>query len=403
MRILYLHACYVPPPRDHRLDRFFWLSSKLEGDILQDVWFSSPDKVESALGAGSYPTYSAGRFQYHFLLGTGRRGLRGRLALAWFFVSQGLRLHRRQPFDCIVTYAHTIPGLCGVILKVLTRAKLIVEIVTPPDKTYASESSNQGFGVLLKQLYSDICLHVSLWSCDRVHLLAPALIAGYKWLRNVPRSVFFEGIAASQVPRRTRSSDPYVLLVGMPWRRKGVDILIRAFQKLAGDFPRVKLRLLGHYPDREVLDTLIGGSAQIEILKARPNPEVLDIISRAAILALPSRCEGMGRVLLEAMAAGIPVVGSNVDGIPSLIRDGENGFLVPPCDVDALAGRIRVLLSDEALRERMGARGFEMSRTEFSEETYVERFASMVAQAVSGDRPDMQGKRRVAQAGGPSS
>jgi glycosyltransferase involved in cell wall biosynthesis len=277
-----------------------------------------------------------------------------------------------------------------------------VEIVAAPDKGYASESSKRGFLVRLKQLYSDICLHISLRSCDRTHLFARTLIGGYKSFRNVPKSVFPEWVAVSQVPRHVDTPERYILLVGAPWRRKGVDVLIRAFQKLAPDFPQVKLRLLGYYPDREVLDELIGGSPQIEILKARPLPEVLELTSRAAIFALPSRCEGTPRVVLEAMAAGVPVVGSNVDGIPSYVRDGENGFLVPVNDVDALADRLRLLLSDEELRARMGSKGYEMAHTEFSERAYVERFVRMVAQAVSGDRPDREGER-AARAAGPSS
>jgi glycosyltransferase involved in cell wall biosynthesis len=398
MRILYLPGSYVPPPRDQKLDRVFWLSAELEGDVLQDVWFSRPEQVEEALGAGSYPTYRLGRFQYHFLLGKAPRGLRGRLALAWFWISEGRRIYRRQPFDCIVTYAHTLPGVCGAILKFLTGAKLIVEIVAAPDKGYASESSKRGFLLRLKQLYSDVCLHISLRSCDRTHLFAPALIAGYKSLRSVPKSVFPEWVAVSQVPRHPDSPERYILLVGAPWRRKGVDVLIRAFQKLAPDFPQVKLRLLGHYPDREVLDVLIAGSPQIEILKARPLPEALEVISRAAIFALPSRCEGTPRVVLEAMAAGVPVVGSDVDGIPSYVRDGENGFLVPVNDADALADRLRLLLSDEDLRAKMGAKAYEMAHSEFSEQAYVARFARMVAQTV-GDR---EGQRRAAGAGGSS-
>jgi glycosyltransferase involved in cell wall biosynthesis len=325
------------------------------------------------------------------------------MALAWFLVSEGRRIYRRQPFDCIVTYSHTIPGVCGAILKFLTGAKLIVEIVAAPDKAYASERSARGLLVRLKELYASACLHASLWSCDRTHLFAPTLIAGYKRLQNVPKSVFPEWVAVSRVPPHIESGELCILLVGAPWRRKGVDVLIRAFQKIAPEFPRVKLRLLGHYPDREALDELIGGSPQIEILKARPNPEVLDLISRAAVFALPSRCEGTPRVVLEAMAAGIPVVGSNVDGIPSYVRDGENGFLVPPNEPDALADRLRLLLSDGKLRARMGAKGYEMAHTEFSEASYVARFTRMVALAVRGDRSNEEAARTAAWSSGSSS
>jgi glycosyltransferase involved in cell wall biosynthesis len=84
---------------------------------------------------------------------------------------------------------------------------------------------------------------------------------------------------------------------------------------------------------------------------------------RAAMLVLPGirtatgRVEGLGMVLLEAAATGVPVIGSKVGGIPECIVDGQSGFLVPERDADALAERIGVLLDDPLLRHRMGAAG----------------------------------------------
>ena len=91
----------------------------------------------------------------------------------------------------------------------------------------------------------------------------------------------------------------------------------------------------------------------------------------------------MGRVVLEAMAAGVPVVGSNVGGIPTLIRDGENGFLFPEDDVRALESRLRQLLSSRELRTRLGDRGRAMAMTEFSDAAYVGHFVKMIEIAVA--------------------
>jgi glycosyltransferase involved in cell wall biosynthesis len=133
------------------------------------------------------------------------------------------------------------------------------------------------------------------------------------------------------------------------------------------------------------LEALAGGSPQIEILKPRPNSEVFELMSQAAIFALPSRCEGSPVVILEAMAAGLPVVASRVGGIPELVRDGENGFLIPVEDTALLEARLRQLLSDGDLRRRMGARSCEMVRTEFCERVYGDKFTRMVVEVVSGD------------------
>jgi glycosyltransferase involved in cell wall biosynthesis len=90
------------------------------------------------------------------------------------------------------------------------------------------------------------------------------------------------------------------------------------------------------------------------------------------MLVLPSLNEGMGRVLVEAMAAGKPVVASEVGGIPDLVRHGETGYLVPPADEKALADGIKKLLDDPERAKQMGLRGQEYCR-QFSLEAMIEK------------------------------
>jgi glycosyltransferase involved in cell wall biosynthesis len=209
-------------------------------------------------------------------------------------------------------------------------------------------------------------------------------LSRYPLLRKARNSVFHEFVPVSVVDRATGSEkqEPYVLLAGAPWYLKGVDLMIQSFVSLAPAFPQVKLKLLGHFPDRDEFEGLTGGSAQIEILKARPNEEALKLISGAMVLVLPSRCEGLPRVLIEAMAAGIPVIGSEVGGIPSIIRHGENGFLIPVGDSQALSIQLRKLLEDETLRRRMGDRGYELAQGVLNEKNYVQEFTHMIQAAL---------------------
>lgn len=383
MRVLYIHGTIVPPPTDQKRDPFFLLSEKLEGDVLQQIWFTDPKGVEEELGPGSYPVYASGRFRYHWFLSGLSGGAILKIAAMWFYISKGLQIYRERHFDCIITYSHMATGLCGVVLKLLTRTKLIVEITTSPDLSYVADRRKPALRDQIMRLYSYICLHVCLWSCDRAQLRSPGLISRYRMLRRVPVSVMAGFVPVSVIPRHVEGDEKTVLLVGAPWYLKGVDLLIEAFRRLSGDFPDVKLKLLGHFPDAEPLRALAAGSPQIEIMRARPNPEVLEVLRTATIFALPSRCEGTPRVVIEAMAAGIPVVGSDVGGIPYLIRDRENGFVVPAGDVTALEARLRQLLSDSGLRTTMGARGNELARTKFSEEAYVEQFTRAVAEVLS--------------------
>jgi glycosyltransferase involved in cell wall biosynthesis len=189
-------------------------------------------------------------------------------------------------------------------------------------------------------------------------------------------------VPVSIIARHVTGPECFVLLVGAPWRLKGVDLLIKAFLRLAPEFPHVGLKIIGNYPNPQPLRLLAKEAPQIEILPPKPNPEILGIMSRASVFVLPSRSEAMGRVILEAMAAGLPIIGSDVGGIPTLVRHGENGFLVPVEDIDALESRLRSLLADPELRRRMGNRSYELAHSVFSETAYVGHFANMVRATV---------------------
>jgi len=386
MRILYIHASFVPPPVKPEADRFFLLSERLEGDILQPIWHSTPEQVEKIFGPDSYPTRMCGRFRYHWFLGWKYTGLRRKMELFRFYIGKALELHRRQPFDCIVVYSHQMSAVMASLVKLFTGARLVVEIATTPDLVHLTDRPVPSFRDKMKHLFSDLCLHVSSLSANRLHLLSPDQMAAYPMLRNVPGSVFHEFVPVSAIQRRSgESARPYIIFVGAPWFLKGVDLLIHAFRQVAGDFPEVDLKLLGHFPDRKVLDTMMEGCTRIEVIKALPYPDTLKLISEAAALVLPSRCEGMGRVLIEAMAAGIPVIGSDVGGIPHMIRDGENGYVFPRGNAAALEAKLRLVLGDKDLRARLGDNGYRMAHTQFNEAGWVNGFAGMVEAAVRGD------------------
>jgi glycosyltransferase involved in cell wall biosynthesis len=387
MRILYIHSTLQPPPTDLRTDRFFLLSDQLEGDVLQPIWFQTPQEVEARFGPGSYPVYTVGRFRYHWFLSPPLQGLRHRLATFWFYIRKGREVYRNNRFDCIVAYSHMTTGVLAGVLKLLTGAKLIIEIVTSPNLVYITHSPKPSLGERFMKFYSDICLHVSGFLADRAHFLYPKQLNLYPLLRNTPNSVFHEFVPVSHIKKDDSRElrEKYVLLVGAPWYLKGADVLIKAFLLVAPDFPGVKLKILGYYPDQPALEALTEGSPQIEILKARPNPEALEIIKGATIMVMPSRCEGLSRALIEGMAAGLPLIGSRVGGIPVLIRDGENGFLIPVGDFQALAAALRRFLTDDGLRRRMGDLGYARAHGELNEVSYVREFVKIVDAAVKGD------------------
>ncbi|WP_419730469.1 glycosyltransferase [Lichenicola sp.] len=170
-------------------------------------------------------------------------------------------------------------------------------------------------------------------------------------------------------PRSPDEERPTILHVGRLVEMKGTQYLLRAFATLAARHPELRLVIIGDgelAPSLRTLAGSLGLGERAVFLGARPHAEVLARMRQARMLVLPSvltatgRVEGLGMVMLEAAAAGVPVVATRVGGIPEGVRDGETGFLVPERDVEALARRIEDLLNSPGLRQRMAvqARAF---------------------------------------------
>jgi glycosyltransferase involved in cell wall biosynthesis len=167
-------------------------------------------------------------------------------------------------------------------------------------------------------------------------------------------------------PRGHSEEQRLILHVARLVEVKGTRHLLCAFARVARTCDRVRLEIIGDGPLRRPLHALaasLGVGDRVEFLGALPHAEVLASMRKAAMLVLPGirtatgREEGLGMVLLEAAATGVPIIGSRVGGIPECMVDGKTGFLVPERDEEALARRMAELLEDPARRHGMGAAG----------------------------------------------
>lgn len=155
------------------------------------------------------------------------------------------------------------------------------------------------------------------------------------------------------------SESRVVLYTGQLNRRKGLPHLIEAMSVLRTGPDDVRLVLVGKGPEEGPLrETAVrnGVADRIHFIGAVDHTRVIALMKAADIFVLPSLEEAFGIVLVEAMSQGLPVVASDVQGIPSIIEDGVNGYLVPAGDRLALADRIRHLLENEAIGREMGER-----------------------------------------------
>lgn len=146
-----------------------------------------------------------------------------------------------------------------------------------------------------------------------------------------------------------RSTSPVIVSVGSLRRVKGHDVLLRAFTHVRSADATARLVLIGDGPERERLEALSHelGIAQSVIFKGWLEPHhVREHLNRASVFAFPSRHEGLGLALLEAMAAGVPCVASRVGGIPEVITKGHDGFLVEKENPAALASQLLQVLKD---------------------------------------------------------
>jgi glycosyltransferase involved in cell wall biosynthesis len=175
---------------------------------------------------------------------------------------------------------------------------------------------------------------------------------------------------------------------------KGQDVLIQALPKLVGRFPGLEVRFLGDGPQKEKLVDLaarLGVTGACRFAGKIPHEQVLQELSQCMAAVVPSRSESFGLVNIEALSLGTPVVASNVGGIPEIIRDGIDGYLVPPNDPRAMGARLRELLSGLELRARMGrsARARFLSTFEAGQRVrqYADWLESELRAAIGGNAP----------------
>ncbi len=194
------------------------------------------------------------------------------------------------------------------------------------------------------------------------------------WQRTLKKQYGFDSIITYngldiddfQIPKR-RSRTPTVLFVGGLEPRKGLEYLLHAMEFVLDEVPGARLIAVAKTGFRgtdewswfETLADRLGIKDHMVFRESVSQKTLLGLYSEADIVVLPSKTEGWGLSLMEAMACGKPVVASKAGGIPELVRDGVDGILVRPGDVRCLADALVKLLSDQKLRVTMGKAGKE--------------------------------------------
>jgi glycosyltransferase involved in cell wall biosynthesis len=174
-----------------------------------------------------------------------------------------------------------------------------------------------------------------------------------------------------------------VLTIGRLSREKGHAVLLRALQRLRSIPRKWKLVLVGMGPERDTLTRLARSLGLSEhVLFAGSHADVRPFYGIADVFALPSLTEGSSNVLLEAMAAKVPIAATKVGGNPEIILHNETGLLVPVGDSQGLASAIAQLLGEPDLASRFAEAAFARATREFSLEQYRRRLLGFYAEAL---------------------
>lgn len=223
---------------------------------------------------------------------------------------------------------------------------------------------NLGFRIMLSQ--ADFVAAISKY------LLETARKHGYKG----KAEVISNGVDLQNTHQVIRSGAPLddgtksktIITVSRLVPKNGVDILIKAIAEVKKSIPDIRCLILGDGPEKEKLELVTkdyGLWTDIEFLGNIPNEKIYEHLSKSDVFVRPSRSEGMGNAFLEALSAGIPIIGTPVGGIPDIIEDRKTGLFCEVENPKDLAEKILLLLHNENLSQKIVENGQKMIKERF--------------------------------------
>ena len=293
--------------------------------------------------------------RYLTLGNAGERLLGGQL-LAQAALPVAKRLHAERPFD--IVHAHMLPrdGHAGLIVARALGVPLALTVHGTDIFHYFIPGQEPWPRNRRIAREADALMAVSSLLMRRV--------APYRGEGRITR-VVPNGVDLSLVPEAAASTPRAVISVGTLKPRKCMDRTLEAFARVAGDYPDATLTIVGIGEMEAQLCARIealGLQARVALTGGLPHEEVLLRMAQSDLFVLPSWGEGYGIVYIEAMAAGCIAVGAVGEGIEDTIEDGENGFLVPAGDVDAVERVMRAVFADRAAYDALRERGRQAAR-----------------------------------------
>jgi glycosyltransferase involved in cell wall biosynthesis len=225
--------------------------------------------------------------------------------------------------------------------------------------------------------FSDAVIAVS--EADRSRMISTVKMPSSRVVL-IPNGISWPADSDPHVVRNELGIDPDAPVLAMTAvlrPQKAIDVILGAMAILGRTYPNVRLLLVGPGESRD----LRAAAARLGVADAvsfmGPRRDVADVLAGANVGVLSSDFEGSPLAVLEYMAAGLPVVATDVGGLPQMVQHGSTGFLVPPRDPGALAASVGRLLDDPVLARSMGERGRARQQRDFSTETMVKHVSDL--------------------------
>jgi len=288
--------------------------------------------------------------RYLTLGNAGEKALGGRL-LAAAALPLAKKLHREKPFD--VVHAHMLPrdGHAGLLVARALSVPFALTIHGTDIFHYFIPGKEPWPRNVMIAREADALMAVSSLLMSRV--------APYRGEEKLSR-VVPNGVDLSLVPEKTKNAPRKVISVGTLKARKCMDRTLEAFARLADEFKDATLTIVGIGEMEGQLRSRIeelGLEGRVMLTGGLEHEEVLRRMAQSDLFVLPSWGEGYGIVYIEAMAAGCISVGAEKEGIEDTITDGENGFLVPAGDIDAIERVMRDVFENRERHEALRRKG----------------------------------------------
>lgn len=207
-----------------------------------------------------------------------------------------------------------------------------------------------------------------LWSADRITAISHYLARYAQQYNKASINIIPNGVDLAEVVRPPRNPDPTVLTVSRLVPKNNVEGIIRALPLVRNSITNIRLVIAGDGPLRSQLEALssqLGVRDFVHFMGTVPHDDMRTVYAMADVFVRPSLSEGLGSAFLEAMSAGVPVVGSRVGGIADFLEHEQTGLVCDPSNPFDIASQIIRILTDTALRDGIVARASSMVRERY--------------------------------------